>query len=471
MDKLLEVVGWLNSKILWGWPTIILLLGTGVYFTFAMGFIQVRKIGQAFKETFGPMFEKKERKPGEVSPFQSLATAIAAQVGTGNLAGVASAIAGGGPGAIFWMWISGFFGMGTIFAEAVVAQRFVKDVDGQKIGGPAYYIRYGLKNQALGKFLAGFFAIAIILALGLMGNVVQANAIAGAANTAFGVPPMVVGIGVSFLVLLIVVGGVSRITSFTEKIVPFMALLYIVGSFTIIFKNASNIGPAFSMIFNCAFSAQALAGGAIGVTVKHAVRMGFARGLFSNEAGMGSTPHAHALAAVKHPGQQGLVATIGVFIDTIVICTTTALVILTTNTYIDNAAGLANDSIAGSGLTQLAFTAGFGEFGTKFISISLFFFAFSTIVGWYFFGETNVRYLFGKNGVWPFRVLVVAFLVVGSSFKSDIVWELADMFNALMVIPNLIALLALSGLVVKIKNDYEKNFLKGGQCEYLNENK
>ncbi len=468
MDKVLEIVGWLNSKVLWGWPTIILLLGTGVYFTFAMGFIQIRKMGQAFKETFGPMFEKKERKKGEVSPFQSLATAIAAQVGTGNLAGVAGAIASGGPGAIFWMWVSGFFGMGTIFAEAVVAQRFVKEVDGQQVGGPAYYIRYGLKNQGIAKFLAGFFAIAIILALGLMGNVVQANAIAGAANQAFGVPPMALGIAVAALVILIVAGGVSRITSFTEKMVPFMALIYIVGSFTIIFKNAANIGPAFSLIFSCAFSPQALAGGAIGTIVKQAVRMGFARGLFSNEAGMGSTPHAHALASVKHPGQQGLVATIGVFIDTIVICTTTALVILTTNTYINNAAGLADGTVSGSSLTQLAFTAGFGDFGTKFISIALFFFAFSTIVGWYFFGETNVKYLFGKKGVWPFRILVVAFIIVGSSFKAAIVWELADMFNALMVIPNLIALIALSGLVMKIKNDYEHNFLKGKDCEYLN---
>lgn len=454
---MLELIQKING-ILWGWPTIILLLGTGVFFTIRTGCVQVRRMGLAFKETFGFLFEKekKEKKPGEVSSFQSLATAIAAQVGTGNLAGVATALYSGGPGAIFWMWVSGFLGMGTIFAEAVVSQKFVQYQDGEKIGGPAYYIRYGLKS----KFLAGFFAVAIILALGLMGNVVQANSIANAADSAFGLPKIVTGIFVAVLVILIVGGGVSRITSVTEKIVPFMALFYIAGSLFIIFSNANKILPSLSMIVSYAFSPQAIAGGAAGVTMKTAFRYGVARGLFSNEAGMGSTPHAHALAKVKHPVQQGLVATLGVLIDTGIICTMTALVVLTT--------GALESGFTGAQLTQQAFTLGFGSFGTKFISICLFFFAFSTIIGWYFFGETNVKYLFGKVGVWPFRILVVLFIIFGTTVEVPLVWELADTLNALMVFPNLIGLLALSSLVVLINRDFEQNFLKGRPSEYVN---
>ncbi|MDO4720255.1 MAG: sodium:alanine symporter family protein [Peptostreptococcaceae bacterium] len=454
---MLELIQKING-VLWGWPTIILLLGTGVFFTIRTGCVQVRRMGLAFKETFGFLFEKekKEKKPGEVSSFQSLATAIAAQVGTGNLAGVATALYSGGPGAIFWMWVSGFLGMGTIFAEAVVSQKFVQYQDGEKIGGPAYYIRYGLKS----KFLAGFFAVAIILALGLMGNVVQANSIANAADSAFGLPKIVTGIFVAILVILIVGGGVSRITSVTEKIVPFMALFYIVGSLIIIFSNADKILPSLSMIVSYAFSPQAMAGGAAGVTMKTAFRYGVARGLFSNEAGMGSTPHAHALAKVKHPVQQGLVATLGVLIDTGIICTMTALVVLTT--------GALESGLTGAQLTQQAFTLGFGSFGTKFISICLFFFAFSTIIGWYFFGETNVKYLFGKIGVWPFRILVVLFIIFGTTVEVPLVWELADTLNALMVFPNLIGLLALSSLVVLINRDFEQNFLKGRPSEHIN---
>lgn len=464
---MLELIQLVNAK-LWGWPLIMLLLGTGVYFSFITGFIQVRKMGLAFKETFGFLFEKekKQKKAGEVSSFQSLATAIAAQVGTGNLAGVATAIMAGGPGAIFWMWVSGFFGMGTIFAEAVVSQRFVQYQEGEKVGGPAYYIRYGIKNQTVAKFLAGFFAIAIILALGLMGNVVQANSIADAAKVAFNLPPIVTGALVAVLVMLIVAGGVNRIASVAEKIVPFMALFYIVGSLIIIFSNVGQIFPSLALIFRTAFKPESLLGGALGVTIKEAVQKGLARGLFSNEAGMGSTPHAHALANVKHPGQQGLVATLGVLIDTGIICTMTALVILTTGAF--GATNEAGEFFKGAALTQHAFTLGFGHWGTKFIAICLFFFAFSTILGWYFFGETNVKYLFGKIGVWPFRIMVALVIVVGSGFRVDLVWELADTFNALMVAPNLIALLALSGLVVKIKKDFEQNFLEGKPSEYLN---
>lgn len=457
---MLETVKSING-ILWGWPLIILLLGTGVLFSFITGFIQFRRMGYAFKQTFGGLFEKKEREPGEISSFQSLATAIAAQVGTGNLAGVAGAIVSGGPGAVFWMWISGLFGMGTIFAEAVVSQRFVQVRDGQKVGGPAYYIRYGIKNKVLAKFLAGFFAIAIILALGIMGNGVQANSIAAAASTAFGIEPVIIGIAVAILVMLIVAGGITRIASVTEKVVPFMALFYVLGSLFIIFKNADMIGPSFQIIFKSAFSAEAMVGGAIGVSIKQAFRYGIARGLFSNEAGMGSTPHAHAIADVKHPGDQGMVATMGVLIDTLIICTMTALVILVT--------GAVDSGFTGAELTQDAFTRGFGSFGTSFVSICLFFFAFTTILGWYFFGETNVKYLFGKAGVWPFRILVAAMIIFSTTMEVEVVWELADTFNALMVLPNLIALLALIGVVHLIRKDFEGNYLKGQPSKYLND--
>lgn len=457
---MLETVKSING-ILWGWPLIILLLGTGIIFSVITGFIQFRKMGYAFKQTFGSLFEKKEREPGEISSFQSLATAIAAQVGTGNLAGVAGAIVSGGPGAIFWMWVSGLFGMGTIFAEAVVSQRFVQVRDGQKVGGPAYYIRYGIKHPVIGKFLAGFFAIAIILALGIMGNGVQANSISAAANTAFGLPPIAVGIGIAIIIMLIVAGGITRIASVTEKVVPFMALFYVIGSIIIIVNNADEIIPSLEMIFKSAFSSQAVVGGAIGVSIKQAFRYGIARGLFSNEAGMGSTPHAHAIADVRHPGEQGMVATVGVVIDTFVICTMTALVVLTT--------GALESGFTGAELTQHAFTEGFGSFGTKFISICLFFFAMTTIIGWYFFGETNVKYLFGKAGIWPFRVLVVAMIIFSTTVEVELVWELADTFNALMVLPNLVALLALMGLVHKIRKDFEGNYLKGLPSAYLND--
>lgn len=465
MDGILNQIKWLNSNILWGWPTIILLLGVGILFSLLTRFVQIRKMGIAFKETFGSLFDKRLKK-GDVSSFQSLATAIAAQVGTGNLAGVAGAIASGGPGAIFWMWVSGFFGMGTIFAEAVVSQRFVKEVGGEKVGGPAYYIRYGLKNPVVAKFLAGFFAIAIILALGLMGNVVQANSIADSVNNAFGIPHVYTGAVIAILVLLIVGGGVQRIVNFTSAVVPFMALFYIGGSLWIILVNFAHIGEAFGLIFKTAFSAQALLGGAIGTSIKMAFRYGVARGLFSNEAGMGSTPHAHALAKVDHPAEQGLVATLGVLIDTGIVCTMTALVILTTGAY--EYVAPASGGLTGAALTQQAFTLGFGDFGKMFVAICLFFFAFSTIIGWYFFGETNVKYLFGKKALWPYRLCVAAVVIVGSSFKVDMVWELADMFNALMVIPNLIALLALAGLVLKILKDYENKYLHNELSEYQN---
>ncbi len=448
MDFLIDVVKQIND-ILLNYILLVLLCGTGIFLTFKLKFIQVRKFGEGFRRIFGGLNlkGKKADKDG-MSSFQALSTAIAAQVGTGNLAGAATAIASGGPGAIFWMWLSAFLGMATIYAEAILSQLFKTRVDGEVTGGPAYYIKNGLKNKKIAKFLAGFFSISCILALGFMGNIVQSNSISQAFNNAFGLPTFIAGIIVALLGGFVFFGGMGRIASVTEKVVPLMAGLYILASLIIIILNGNQILPALKSIVVGAFNPEAVAGGVIGITIKQAVRYGVARGLFSNEAGMGSTPHAHAVANVKHPGEQGSVAIISVFIDTFVILTLTALVILTS--------GALESSETGIALTQRAFELSLGSYGQGFIAICLLFFAFSTIIGWYFFGESNIKYLFGNKGLTPYRILVMVFVFVGSLLKVDLVWELADTFNALMVMPNLIAVLALSGLVVKSMNDYEK---------------
>ena len=386
-----------------------------------------------------------------MSSFQALATAIAAQVGTGNIAGAATAIAVGGPGAIFWMWISAFLGMSTIFAEAVMAQKFkqVSD-DGTVTGGPVYYIRGAFKGT-FGKVLAAIFAVLIIFALGFMGDAVQSNSIAASWNTAFGIPKIAMGIFVAVVSLFVFTGGMKRIAKVTELIVPIMAAFYIVGSLIVIFANVTAIPAAFHDIIVGAFKPAAVAGGAMGATLKLAVQKGVARGLFSNEAGMGSTPHAHAVAKVKHPVEQGFVAMIGVFIDTFVILNLTALVIITT--------GSRTTGLTGAQLSQYAFSTLYGKFGEIFIAICMLFFAFSTIIGWYFFGEANIRYLFGAKAVKIYSIIVCICVALGSLQEVDLVWNMADCFNSMMVIPNAIALVALSGLVKKTHDDYYNNFL------------
>ena len=386
-----------------------------------------------------------------MSSFQALATAIAAQVGTGNIAGAATAIAVGGPGAIFWMWISAFLGMSTIFAEAVMAQKFkqVSD-DGTVTGGPVYYIRAAFKGT-FGKVLAAIFAVLIIFALGFMGNAVQSNSIAASWNTAFGIPKIAMGIFVAVVSLFVFTGGMKRIAKVTELIVPIMAAFYILGSLIVIFANVTAIPAAFHDIIVGAFKPAAVAGGAMGATLKLAVQKGVARGLFSNEAGMGSTPHAHAVAKVNHPVEQGFVAMIGVFIDTFVILNLTALVIITT--------GSRTTGLTGAQLSQYAFSTLYGKFGEIFIAICMLFFAFSTIIGWYFFGEANIRYLFGAKAVKIYSIIVCICVVLGSLQEVELVWNMADCFNSLMVIPNAIALIALSGLVKKTHDDYYNNFL------------
>lgn len=436
------------NKFLWDYALLVLLLGTGVIYTFSLKFIQVRKFGAGMKKMFGGFSLHGKSSENGLSSFQALATAIAAQVGTGNIAGAATAIASGGPGAIFWMWVSAFFGMATIYAEAVMAQYTRTKEDGVIVGGPIYYIRYIFKDK-FGKFLAGFFSVAIILALGFMGNMVQSNSIGSSFSVAFGIKPIYVGVAVAIVAAFIFLGGINRIARVTEKVVPLMALIYMAGCLVILVMNIQGVGKAFHDIFVAAFNPEAVLGGALGVTVQKAMRFGVARGLFSNEAGMGSTPHAHATADVKHPGDQGIIAMIGVFIDTFIILNLTALVILST--------GALESGETGSALAQVAFNSAFGSFGEIFIAVCMLFFAFTTIIGWYYFGEVNVRHLFGKKAVRVYAFLVVIFVLLGSTLKVDLVWNMSDMFNGLMVIPNLIAILASVEIVKRLSKEHENN--------------
>lgn len=460
MDIISSIVGKINS-FLWDFALLFLLCGTGIYFTIRLKFVQIAKFKDGWNRTFGGLSLRGKAAGKEgMSSFQSLATAVAAQVGTGNLAGAATALIAGGPGAIFWMWLSAFFGMATIFVEASLGQQYKTVTEsGNAIGGPAYYIKAAFKGP-FGKFLAGLFAIFIILALGFMGNMVQSNSISGAFVNAFPqIKPIYIGIACALVAAFIFIGGLKRIASFAEKTVPIMALFYIIGSVIILIMNIKNLPSSIVLIFTSAFNPQAVIGGGLGIGVQQAMRYGVARGLFSNEAGMGSTPHAHALAKVKHPCEQGVVAMIGVFFDTFVVVTLTALVILSsdilqTKIYPLDTVSAIPETLKGVGLPQAAFSNGFGFFGVVFVAVCLLFFAFTTIIGWYFFGEQNVKYLFGEKAVKVYAVLVVGFILLGSVLKVDLVWDLADCFNGLMVIPNLLGILALSGIVGTLFKEY-----------------
>ena len=466
----LEVVIETINTYLSNYVLLILLVGTGLFFTIRTKFVQVRCFGEGMKNVFGKLSLNGEKQKTGISSFQALATAIAAQVGTGNIVGASSAIIVGGPGAIFWMWIIAFFGMSTIYAEAVLAQKTrVINEDGTISGGPVYYIKQAFKGK-LGKILAGFFAISLILALGFMGAMVQSNSIANTTTTAIGVASDseyrllvqgIVGAVVAIVSAIIFIGGIKRIASVTEKIVPIMAVLFLLGGIVFLGFNITLVPTAFAMIFKYAFNAKAIIGGGIGGAIYIALTQGAKRGLFSNEAGMGSTPHAHAQANVKDPHEQGTTAMIGVFIDTFIVLTMTALIVITAF-YAPNAKEIeatvqaggdwfANHGIAGSNMLQNAFAGSFGEvFGNVFVAICLFFFAFSTIIGWNYFGKVNVDYLFGKKGVLVYSIVSVLFIFMGAIVPETLVWDLADMFNNLMVIPNVISLIALSGLVVSV---------------------
>ena len=449
---------------------VFLLIGVGLWYSIKTRFVQVRCFGEGMRKVFGNLKLKGDKHDSGMSSFQALATAIAAQVGTGNIVGASGAILTGGPGAIFWMWVIAFFGMATIYAEATLAQKTrIVDPDGTVRGGPVYYITTAFKG-GFGKFLAGFFAVAIVLALGFMGCMVQSNSIGSTMNTAFGIPTWVSGVILVIICAIIFLGGVQRLASVTEKIVPIMAAIFLLGGLAVLVARITYIPATFAMIFKYAFQPQAIIGGGFGYAIKTAISQGAKRGLFSNEAGMGSTPHAHAQANVAHAHDQGVVAMIGVFIDTFVVLTLNALVIICTLYTKDGplAGGYTGDITATLGKTNLAQTA-FGSvfgasLGAKFVAICLLFFAFSTILSWNLFGKINANYLFGRKNSKLcsviYTIIALVFIFLGTVSGSDFVWELTDMFNNLIVLPNVIALFALAGMVIASLNEVQKDKLK-----------
>ena len=470
---MLKVVNFINDYLS-GYILVFLLVAVGLYYSIKTRFVQVRCLGEGFKKVFSKSGNG-EKKNG-LSSFQALATAVAAQVGTGNIVGACGAILVGGPGAIFWMWIIAFLGMATNYAEAVLAQKTkIVDANGEVHGGPVYYIKKAFSGKA-GKFLAGFFAVAITIALGFIGAMVQSNSItsnvAGVFNS-FNVNIenylWVIGIVIAALAAVIVIGGVKRIASVTEKLVPIMAILYLLGGILVLCVNIKNVPAAFGIIFKYAFVPQAIIGGGFGAAIVKAIQKGAQRGLFSNEAGMGSTPHAHAQADVKDPHDQGVCAMIGVFIDTFVVLTMTALIVFVTlytgdgplvglvggaESFSDLASSQAG--LNSGNMVQNAFALTFGKLfgaaagnviGSLFVAVCLFFFAFSTIISWNFFGKVNFDYLFGKKALIVYSIVSIGCVFLGSIGSNDLVWGLSDLFNNLMVIPNVMALFALGAMV------------------------
>lgn len=472
MNAIVEIIAFINSNILWGIPMIIAIMGTGIWLTIRTRALQVRKFGTSINTTIVPTMKSvvrpaKKKKNGEktISQFEAFSAAISGTVGTGNIVGVATAMISGGPGAVFWMWVSAFFGLVTNYSENVLGLYFrKKDKDGNVSGGPMYYISEGLGL----KWLALIFAVCCSLAAVGMG-MVQANSISGTLQNAIAgnnaqtaqIVAVVVGIIVAALAALIIIGGIKRIGRVASMIVPFMALLFIVSALVIVGINITALPAAFGLIFSSAFSFQAVAGGVFGHMIMMAMRYGFARGIFSNEAGLGSSVIAHSASDTKEPVKQGLWGIFEVFLDTFVICTLTALSLLTvsiTSGKIDFTNIAANGGLSGNVLASFAFEETFGVVGSTVFSIILPLFAFTTIMAWSYYGEKAVGFLFGKKhekvSTTVFKCIYVALLVVGAVASSKLVWELDDMFNAAMALPNLIALICLSGLVAKISKNY-----------------
>lgn len=461
MDKFLL---WLENalasvnNVLADYILVVLLVAVGLFYTIRTKFVQVRCLGQGLKKVFGSINLNGKKQKSGMSSFQAFATAVAAQVGTGNIIGACGAILAGGPGAIFWMWIIAFLGMATIYAEAVLAQKTKKvNEDGSVSGGPVYYIRTAFKG-GFGKFLASFFAIAVVICLGFIGAMVQSNAISSAVSNVVGekeITSIVVGVIVAILVGVIVIGGASRIASVTEKIVPIMAVIYLIGGIIILCFNIVDVLMAFWYIIKFAFTPEAVIGGSVGVAIKTAISMGAKRGLFSNEAGMGSTPHAHAQANVKTAHEQGTVAIVSVFLDTFVVLTMTALIVIT-SLYVGNPemSSLVNtadkNTMVANSIAKIFSNASVGNLvGAIFVAICLTFFAFSTVISWNLFGRINFEYLFGKKSTIIYSIISIVFTFLGAILGSDLVWNFNDFVNYLMVIPNAIALFALSNMVIK----------------------
>jgi len=440
MESLTSLLNSLSSFI-WGPIMLALLLGVGVYLTLGLKLMPWRKIGHGFKLLFSKQADKTQ---GDISPFQALMTALSATIGTGNIAGVATAIFLGGPGAIFWMWVTALFGMATKYGEAVLAVKY-REVDsrGRRQGGPMYYIKNGLGDNW--KWLGFLFALFGTIAAFGIGNMVQSNSVADALHSNFNVDPMITGIVLAILVGLVIIGGVTRIGEVAGKLVPIMAIAYITGSLLVIFANFGQIGSAFNLIFSSAFSGTAATGGFAGAAVWAAIRFGVARGVFSNEAGLGSAPIAHAAAQTDDPVRQGMIAMLGTFIDTILVCTMTALVIILTGAW--------TSGETGASLSTLAYGQGIAG-GNYIVTIGLVIFAFTTLIGWSYYGERCAEFLFGTAIIIPYRIVWVVAVMTGALIKLNFVWLLADVMNGFMAIPNLIALALLSPVIFKVTKDY-----------------
>lgn len=442
----MEALMALNSKVnsfVWGPPMLILLVGTGIYLTIRQNWLQVNKFGYSLKMTLGRLREKGEGVGGEVTPFQALATAMAGTIGVGNIAGVATAIASGGPGAVFWMWVSAFFGMVTKYSEAVLAVHS-RDVlpDGTVIGGPFKYI----EKELNAKWLASIFALFGALAAFGIGNMTQSNAIAQVLNTYFNVPHLATGITLAVLVGAVVIGGLKSIVKVTEILVPFMCICYFFAGIVIIIMNIGKVPAALGLIVNNAFTGTAAVGGFAGTTVMMAMNKGVARGVFSNEAGLGSAPIVHAAARVKHPVEQGFWGIFEVFADTLVICSITALSIILT--------GVWQTGETGAGLTALAFGQALPGIGPYLVTVGVVLFAYSTMLSWEYYGEKCLEYLAGPSIRLGYRILFIPFLIVGAVGALEAIWDLADTLNGLMAIPNLIGLLGCSPIIFKLTKEY-----------------
>ena len=441
MEMITEWVGALNS-IVWGWPMLILILGTGLILMLGLKAIPLRRIGKGFRLLWDG---RESREAGDISPFNALMTSLSATIGTGNIAGVGTAIAIGGPGAIFWMWCTALVGMATKYAEAVLAVKYREvDEDGNHLGGPMYYIKNGLGKHW--QWLAVAFAVFGAIAGFGIGNMVQSNSVADAVSTNLGVDKLVTGIVMAVLVFAVLIGGIKRIAQVAGKLVPLMAIAYLIGGLIVIIANITEVPAALWLIVQHAFTPTAATGGFAGAGIMIAIQMGVARGVFSNEAGLGSAPIAHASAQTKDPVRQGTIAMLGTFIDTLIICTITALVIVMTGAWTSGATG--------ASLSSAAFGQGLPGVGEWVVTFGLIVFAFTTILGWSVYGERCVHYLFGKKSIMPFRILWVLAIPLGATVKLGFVWLLADTLNALMALPNLIALLLLSPIVFKMTKDY-----------------
>ncbi len=430
------------DNIVWGAPLLILLVGTGIYLTARLGLLQVIRLPKAFKLIFAD-----DKGSGDISSFAALATALAATVGTGNIVGVATAIKSGGPGALFWMWIAAFFGMATKYAEGLLAIKYrTKDDNGEISGGPMYYILHGMGKKW--KPLAVFFAVAgILVAYFGIGTFSQVNSITSSLENSFNLSPKLVSIVIAIVVAIIIFGGIQSISKVSEKVVPFMAIIYIIATLAVILLNANQIIPAFSQIFAGAFTGTAAVGGFAGAVVKDAIQKGIARGVFSNESGLGSAPIAAAAAKTEEPVEQGLISMTGTFIDTIIICTLTGLSIIVTGKW-------TVEGLEGAPLTQAAFSSVFGNPGSFALTFCLVLFAFTTILGWSYYGERCFEFLFGTTHIKLYRTIFVLMVALGGFLKLELIWVIADIVNGLMAIPNLIALLALSPIIIKETRHY-----------------